>query len=131
MSVIVSHEIRSSKSVLTSSNLFGKLIYFKRDDLLNINELSGNKARKFYHLSNLKPFPSSIASYGGHQSNAMLSLAKITHLNSNSEFIYYTKKIPKTIYNNPNGNLHEALSLGMKVNQNLSHPKYLHFIGYI
>jgi 1-aminocyclopropane-1-carboxylate deaminase/D-cysteine desulfhydrase-like pyridoxal-dependent ACC family enzyme len=125
MSVVLSNEIRLSKSILTPSNLYGKFIYIKRDDLLNINELSGNKARKFYHLSNLKPFPSSIVSYGGHQSNAMLSLAKITNLNPNSEFIYYTKKVPKTIYNNPHGNLHEALSLGMKVNQNLIHFKYL------
>jgi hypothetical protein len=158
-----------------------RLVYIKRDDLLHLrhSNVSGNKARKMFALNELsvEEFPDVIVSYGGPQSNAMLSLAAIVNAKdrqalekisgssnqfeesqdnvvigdrwmgledstetdqyrdserdpdddsmdlSNSKestsrlkrFIYYTKKLPRYLRNQPNGNLLRALSLGMEL----------------
>jgi 1-aminocyclopropane-1-carboxylate deaminase/D-cysteine desulfhydrase-like pyridoxal-dependent ACC family enzyme len=171
-----------------------RLVYIKRDDLLHLrhSNVSGNKARKMFALNELsvEEFPDVIVSYGGPQSNAMLSLAAIVNakdrhalekingsfnqfeesqdnvviddrwmgLEDNMEldqyqdserdtdddsmdlsksketasrfkrFIYYTKKLPRYLRNQPNGNLLRALSLGMELKE-VSHDEYKILFG--
>eukprot|EP01041_Mallomonas_annulata_P004862 gene4862-9690_t len=102
-------------SKLEFHTIFGKGIHIKRDDMLNINNLSGNKARKFLEFSQMNPFPSIIASYGGHQSNAMLAIAKVVNSHPNSKFLYYTKKIPNFLKSSTSGSLSSSLALGMQL----------------
>lgn len=208
-----------------------RLVYIKRDDLLHLrrSNVSGNKARKMFALNQLDidQFPTAIISYGGPQSNAMLSLAAIVNakniealalenqtindFNSSStnsfnysdevtddswlstfddssqkggsvdsvdnddedntefqlsgkdddlsveemllessliqssskntftsantlqsprlkRFIYYTKKLPRYLRNQPNGNLLRALSLGMELRE-VSNDDYKRLFG--
>lgn len=98
--------------------IFDRFIYLKRDD--ELEGLEGNKARKFYSLAT--NFPKNIKkliSFGGVQSNAMLSLSKLAKL-KNVEFIYYTKSIPSFLEQNPHGNYQYALKNGIE----------LHTLGY-
>jgi 1-aminocyclopropane-1-carboxylate deaminase/D-cysteine desulfhydrase-like pyridoxal-dependent ACC family enzyme len=76
---------------------------------------SGNKARKFYKFlnSDLSVFDE-IVSYGGAQSNAMLSLAKLS-FDKKLQFRYFTKPLPSYLKENIEGNLKYALELGMKL----------------
>ena len=87
---------------------------------------------------NSTTFPSCIVSYGGPQSNSMLAIAAVVqyhntqlqHVYGNSStsppesndgswsrrrFIYYTKKLPSFLRNQPSGNLFRALLLGMEI----------------
>jgi len=173
-----------------------RLVYIKRDDLLHLrhSNVSGNKARKMFALNQLpsEEFPDAIVSYGGPQSNAMLSLAAIVSskniqamekLNGSSnsssileseddvvndswmgfedgtetdpdhesdlelkekdlddssttpetkprlkKFVYYTKKLPRYLRNQPNGNLLRALSLGMELKE-VSQDEYKSLFG--
>ena len=61
----------------------GKYVYVKRDDLLRLegSHVSGNKARKMLALNQIpaNDFPDCVVSYGGSQSNAMVSIAAIVH----------------------------------------------------
>lgn len=68
----------------------GQQIYIKRDDLLD-TYLSGNKLRKLYHYlhTDIHKFRS-IVSYGGMQSNAMLSIARLAQMRGLG-FTYYTR----------------------------------------
>ena len=95
----------------------GRVFHVKRDDENSIQGLSvnGNKSRKLFWLSNMQPFPSLVASYGGSQSNSMLAVAKITAASPGSTFVYFTKPLPKFLRNVPSGNLKAALALGMQV----------------
>ena len=111
-------------STFTKVRLFDRSIFIKRDDLLSVNGITGNKVRKLKFLDNInsRNFPHTIASYGGYQSNAMIALAKCikhysptTSTRGHTRFVYFTKNIPHDIMNNPSGNLKEALSLGMEV----------------
>lgn len=113
-----------------------RLVYIKRDDLLRLDNsnISGNKARKFLALNelNVEDFPDVVVSYGGPQSNAMVALAAIVHSKNtrhqNQEessdtssssrkkrFVYYTKKLPRWLRNQPSGNFLRATSLGMEL----------------
>lgn len=105
-----------------------RLVYVKRDDLLRLanSNVSGNKARKFLSLNELAAdnFPDVVVSYGGPQSNAMLALAAIVHSkNTNVDddiakkkrFVYYTKKLPRYLRQQPSGNFLRATSLGMEL----------------
>ena len=113
-------------TTFTKVRLFDRSIFIKRDDLLSINGITGNKVRKLKFLDNINPhhFPHIIASYGGYQSNAMIALAKCikhysptpsTTTQGHTTFVYFTKNIPHDIMDNPSGNLKEAVSLGMRV----------------
>ena len=86
--------------------------YIKRDDLLDKN-FSGNKARKFYYFLNkdLSNY-NQIISYGSNQSNAMYSLSVLAKMKK-LKFIYYTNHLPKTLLQNPIGNIKYALINGM------------------
>ena len=124
---------------------------------LPFSNISGNKGRKFLSLNNIPAldFPDVIVSYGGPQSNAMVALAAIVSsknaflhngqkpLDEDKEeidymmepgiepikrFVYYTKKIPRYLRQNPNGNLLRAMALGMDI-RTLSHDKYDNLFG--
>jgi hypothetical protein len=107
-----------------------RLVYLKRDDQLRLpgSQISGNKARKMLSLNDLakEDFPTCLVSYGGPQSNAMLALAAIVRFQNEKaglgtddpdrkRFVYYAKKLPRFLRNQPNGNLYRALSLGMEL----------------
>lgn len=111
----------SRNSPVTKHNLFGRQVFVKRDDLLNFHGLSGNKARKFYHLASLEQFPKHLISFGGIQSNSMLALAQLVQSKKEStndesiRFTYFTKAIPKFLKMSPSGNYDIALKCGMQV----------------
>ena len=90
----------------------GRSFYVKRDDLLHPC-LSGNKYRKLYSLVQI---PSqtydTIISYGGSQSNAMLSIACLCKVKG-WEFHYYTKTLSSHLKEDMDGNLAQAIEQGM------------------
>jgi 1-aminocyclopropane-1-carboxylate deaminase len=106
-----------------------RLVYVKRDDHLRLqgSQIAGNKARKMLALNNLKDFPLCVVSYGGPQSNAMVALAAVVNFQNIKQgiddhhdphrcrFIYYTKKLPKFLRNQPTGNLFRAKMLGIEM----------------
>lgn len=87
-------------------------VYIKRDDLLH-PFINGNKARKFKTLleDNLKT--KAIISYGGNQSNAMLTLSHIAKLKG-YEFIYVTPPPSKTLEQSFEGNFALTAQNGTK-----------------
>ncbi len=92
----------------------GNTYWLKRDDLMNPH-FNGNKARKFkYFLNKDLTKYKKIASYGGHQSNAMFSLAALAKI-KNLQFDYYIKPMPDFLKKEPAGNLKHALELGMNI----------------
>ena len=105
-----------SSNVLTKVRFGGRVLYIKRDDQRAIQDtvIKGNKSRKLYHLSQTRPFPHIVASYGGAQSNSMLALAQlISTVSPSTQFYYFTKPLPKFLRDRPNGNLAVALQKGM------------------
>ena len=91
-----------------------KTIYIKRDDLLD-SYFSGNKYRKlYYYLCQKNLNYSQILSYGGIQSNAMLSMAALAHEKS-LPFIYFTRYLPKGLSLDLESNYSKALALGMEI----------------
>jgi len=100
----------------------GSSYYLKRDDLID-PYLSGNKYRKLFALTQLPDEAvDTLVSYGGNQSNAMLSIAALCQ-KKGWKFDYYTKEIPAYLKANPLGNLAVSLSLGMRVHP-LEHHNY-------
>ena len=97
------------------SKLFleGREFLVKRDDLVDLH-LAGNKFRKLHTLLQTpKEKLSTIISYGGTQSNAMLAIAAMCK-QKEWEFIYYSKPISKEQVLDDAGNYFHALELGMK-----------------
>jgi hypothetical protein len=102
--------------------VFGRRrVYIKRDDALRLpgSQLSGNKARKMYALQQSleqgRLWCDALVSHGGPQSNAMLALATLAAHYHVPQFVYYTKKLPRFLKDQPSGNLFRALSLGMEL----------------
>ncbi len=94
----------------------GHDFFVKRDDLID-PRFSGNKLRKLYSLFKLPDHTlKRVVSYGGAQSNAMLSIAYLAAMKG-WEFVYYAKKLPKWLERDPSGNLKRALELGMVLHQ--------------
>lgn len=92
----------------------GREVFVKRDDLLH-PYFSGNKYRKLYHYIHSESFDyTKIISYGGIQSNAMLSIAALAAYKK-LPFIYYTRYLPKHLDQNLQSNYTQALALGMQV----------------
>lgn len=87
-------------------------VYIKRDDLLH-PFINGNKARKFKTLLEDDLKTKVIISYGGNQSNAMLTLSYIAKLKG-YEFIYVTPKPSKILEQSPEGNFALAAQNGAK-----------------
>ncbi len=99
-------------SEITPFNFRGHSFYVKRDELLD-PLLSGNKYRKLYNLIQTPPSSyEKVISYGGTQSNAMLSLAALCHLKG-WEFHYYAKPVASLLKQQPSGNFRQACELGM------------------
>jgi 1-aminocyclopropane-1-carboxylate deaminase/D-cysteine desulfhydrase-like pyridoxal-dependent ACC family enzyme len=116
-----------------------RAVYLKRDDQLRLegSQISGNKARKMLTLARHNRgggeggggcFPSCIVSHGGPQSNAMLALAAVVHHQNEKlglsdgdpgrkRFVYYTRRLPRFLRNQPSGNLFRAGALGMELVQ--------------
>lgn len=98
--------------------VLGRQMFIKRDDMHAIDatmaDITGNKSRKLYSLSQAHPFPELVLSAGGAQSNAMRSIAQLCH-HKGSRFLYFTRPLPHLLLQKPIGNLRHALSLGMKV----------------
>lgn len=105
----------------------GKNFFVKRDDLID-PLLSGNKYRKLYSLIQTPAEKyKTIISYGGTQSNAMLSIAALCQ-QKGWGFEYYCKPIAQHLKEKPTGNLAHALQLGMKLIE-VDHDKYEHAIA--
>ena len=97
-----------------SFQLRKKTFYVKRDDLLD-PLLSGNKYRKLYTLLHTSSdCYQTLVSYGGSQSNAMLSIAALCH-RKGWEFRYYCRPIAMHLKQHVTGNLKTALELGMQL----------------
>jgi len=93
-------------------NFRNKSFYVKRDELLD-PLLSGNKYWKLYALmQEASERYKKVFSYGGTQSNAMLSIAALCH-QKGWEFHYTCKPVPSYLKQHPTGNLSKALDLGM------------------
>ncbi|NPA29272.1 MAG: pyridoxal-phosphate dependent enzyme [Epsilonproteobacteria bacterium] len=94
----------------------GRLFYVKRDDLIH-PYFSGNKFRKLQALIRL---PASryrrLVSYGGVQSNAMLSMAALARMKG-WRFLYAVKAVPRTVREADGGNFAAATALGMEVTE--------------
>jgi 1-aminocyclopropane-1-carboxylate deaminase len=132
----------------------GRTVHIKRDDVLRLygSQISGNKARKMLAMNEIpiQDFPKIVVSYGGPQSNSMLALAAIVNFknreihaashsasddskddNENNpyiRFVYYTKKLPRFLRNQPSGNLFRAKMLGMELVE-LSPDEYSDMFG--
>jgi 1-aminocyclopropane-1-carboxylate deaminase len=91
----------------------GQMFYIKRDDQIS-PYFSGNKFRKLhYYLEKDLSSYHTIVSYGGLQSNAMLSIASLAKLKG-LDFTYYSKSSNKS-FENQEGNIEQALALGMRI----------------
>jgi 1-aminocyclopropane-1-carboxylate deaminase/D-cysteine desulfhydrase-like pyridoxal-dependent ACC family enzyme len=107
----------------------GREWFVKRDDLID-PRFSGNKLRKLYTLLQTDPDRyTTLVSYGGAQSNAMLSLAYLAHLKG-WKFIYHIKTMPRWLAQNPTGNLKSALDLGMKLVE-IPHMEFYSYVGIL
>ncbi|MDQ7004300.1 MAG: pyridoxal-phosphate dependent enzyme [Ghiorsea sp.] len=99
-------------SDVTPFHFQGFDFFVKRDELID-PLLSGNKYRKLYTLIQTPAkFYDTILSYGGSQSNAMLSIAALCH-QKGWRFEYYCKPLATKLKQSLTGNLKAALDLGM------------------
>ncbi|BBG66233.1 pyridoxal phosphate-dependent deaminase, putative [Hydrogenimonas sp.] len=90
--------------------------FVKRDELID-PRFSGNKLRKLYSLFKIESGSvEKVVSYGGSQSNAMLSIAYLCAMKG-WRFVYYSKKLPSWLQRAPSGNLERSLELGMDLRQ--------------
>ena len=106
-----------------------KSFYVKRDELLK-PLLSGNKYWKLYDLIHTpKERYRKLISYGGTQSNAMLSMAALCH-QKGWEFHYTCKPVPRHLREQPMGNLKLALDMGMVLHE-VAHDAYAQRVAYL
>lgn len=99
-------------SPIVSVTVQGRLFYIKRDDLIH-PVFNGNKARKFHYYYCLHdPQIKAVVSFGGNQSNAMLSLSVLAALKG-WRFEYYLHKLPLQLIDSPKGNFKSACNNGM------------------
>ncbi len=109
-------------SAVTSLSLDGRIFHIKRDDLID-PLLSGNKFRKLFSLIQTpSERVSKLISYGGIQSNAMLSMAALAQRKGWC-FDYYAKKSGLHVKRVVGGNLDTALNLGMCLHE-IEHHAY-------
>jgi 1-aminocyclopropane-1-carboxylate deaminase/D-cysteine desulfhydrase-like pyridoxal-dependent ACC family enzyme len=111
------------------SKLFvdGREFLVKRDELYD-PFISGNKFRKLQKLIDTPPKNyKRLISYGGTQSNAMLSIAALAS-KKGWEFIYYTKKLSSYQRENQQGNYRYAKSFGM-IHKEIPNSLYENFIA--
>lgn len=85
------------------SIVFGeRVFYIKRDDLLH-PYFSGNKARKFFSLLAQNLQGKILISYGGNQSNALMSLSALCEI-KDCALIYFTPPFSEAIIQETKGN---------------------------
>jgi len=114
-------------SPLSEIILDGREFLVKRDDLID-PYLAGNKYRKLYTLLQIPNEKyTTLISYGGTQSNAMLALAALCK-RKGWNFIYYTKPLSQMQKESLLGNYAQALRLGMQ-HREIEHPLYRDFIA--
>ena len=106
-------------SPLVKYSLRGRDIYVKRDDQYRLTHafgagVCGNKARKLFTLSEAGPGAGAVASLGGHQSNALPSLAALCRARG-VPFYYICKPVPRWLRGQPAGNYARALALGVEL----------------
>ena len=94
-----------SRSFVEQREIFNRRFWIKRDDCIH-TYCNGNKARKFFSL--LDSTHKVWISYGGNQSNTMLTLAYLASIKGVA-FHY----VMPAFYGEPIGNLKMALSFGM------------------
>lgn len=94
-----------SRSFVEQREIFNRRFWIKRDDCIH-TYCNGNKARKFFSL--LDSTHKVWISYGGNQSNAMLTLAYLASIKGVA-FHY----VMPAFYGEPIGNFKMALSFGM------------------
>ncbi len=90
----------------------GLRFLLKRDDLSA--PYPGNKGRKLAGLVPSLAGCPALVSHGGAQSNAMLALARLARHHA-LVLHYHTRPLPRWLRAQPNGNLAEALALGMQL----------------
>ena len=111
-----------SESIIEPFLFRGHQFFVKRDDLID-PLLSGNKYRKLYTLVQApRSQYKKLISYGGTQSNAMLSITALCHQKGWS-FHYTSKPVPARLKEKPTGNLELALELGMRLHE-VPHDEY-------
>jgi len=94
----------------------GRTFHLKRDDLIH-PLLSGNKYRKLFSLIKTPPHAvDTVCSFGGIQSNAMLSIAALCRMKG-WRFAYTAKTVPASLRAAPAGNYRNALALGMQLHE--------------
>lgn len=103
-------------SGVTKTNLFGRDVFVKRDDVHFHSEsgLNGNKGRKFQSILNEADVPSNIISYGGIQSNSLAALCKVG-VYKQRKLWYITNPIPAAIKCSPTGSYRIALNSDVSV----------------
>ncbi len=107
-------------SDVTPFHFQGFDFFIKRDELIN-PFLSGNKYRKLYALLKTPPETyNTVISYGGTQSNAMLSIAALCK-EKGWQFEYYCKPLASQLKQYPTGNLKAALDLDMQLLESLDY----------
>ena len=101
-------------------------VYVKRDDLL-YKYFNGNKARKlhYYLLKDFKDIKY-LVSYGGAQSNILVPLITLARFKK-VKLIYYLKKIPKFLKQNPIANYKTAKKFGV-IFREIAHKDWENFI---
>ncbi len=114
-------------SPLSKITLDSREFLVKRDDLID-PFLAGNKYRKLYTLLQTPAETyTTIISYGGTQSNAMLAIAAMCKTKG-WKFIYYTKPLSTRQKESSVGNYANALALGME-HREIEHALYRDFIA--
>jgi len=99
-----------------------KSFYVKRDEFID-RLLSGNKYWKLYAMLQMpEQRYKKVVSYGGVQSNAMLSIAALCH-QKGWEFHYTCKPVPLSLKQQVIGNLSQAMALGMILHE-VPHDDY-------
>ncbi len=116
-----------TRSAISKITIDERDFFVKRDETID-PYLSGNKFRKLYSILQTPNNKfTTLISYGGTQSNAMLALAAICQTKG-WIFEYYTKKISPVIKEQKYGNYYEALSLGMEIIE-LEYDLYKEYIS--
>lgn len=87
---------------LEKKRFLGREIYIKRDDLLH-PYFSGNKARKFFSLLAQNLQGKILVSYGGNQSNALMSLSALCEI-KDCTLIYFTPPFSEALIQEMKGN---------------------------
>jgi 1-aminocyclopropane-1-carboxylate deaminase/D-cysteine desulfhydrase-like pyridoxal-dependent ACC family enzyme len=114
-------------SPITKIQVRGRDFFIKRDDLFDPH-LAGNKYRKLHTLLHTpKEHYTTIISYGGTQSNAMLAISAMCY-QKGWQFLYYTKTLATYQKEQPLGNFALAKAFGMQ-HFEIEHEFYQEFIA--